>query len=288
MYPYHRHPFILSLLLLAAAASPALAQKRILVLGWNVESDENDPEFIAQQLADFEGYDIIGLTEVREENAAKYAAAFAVGEGAKGSDQTDYQYALTKTGRNDRMMIVWDNKRFEKIGEPQELDDINDGNHRSPLVVHLKLRGTDQEFFVMVNHLARRDAALRERQAGQLKTWAAAQTLPILAIGDYNFDYDIDDGEGNPAMKAFLDGGVWTWVRPDRLYQTQLSPRYYSCLDFFFVAHKPESWKVDSRVVIEGFPPIDDERRADHRPLEGRVLISPQTSPTEHAAVPQM
>ncbi|RMF79142.1 MAG: hypothetical protein D6744_09370, partial [Planctomycetota bacterium] len=204
-----------------------------------------------------------------------YAAAFAVGEGAKGSEETDFQYVLSESGRNDRMMIVWDNKRFERIGEPQELDDINDGRHRSPLVVHLKLRRGGHEFLVMVNHLARRDAAFRETQAQRLRAWVQQQTLPVIAVGDYNFDYDIDEGEGNAAMRAFLEGGEWRWVRPARLYQTQVSPRYHSCLDFIFVAHLPDDWRVDSRVVIEGFPPRDDNCRSDHRPIEGRVLIGP-------------
>ena len=52
------------------------------VVGWNVESGDNDRDVIAEQIAAFQGCDLVGLSEVREENADTYAAAAAVGEGA--------------------------------------------------------------------------------------------------------------------------------------------------------------------------------------------------------------
>jgi hypothetical protein len=274
MYRYKLWIVIGTLVLIGAQPSQSLAQKRILILSWNVESGDNDPATIAQQLEDFEGYDMIGLTEVKSENAADYADATADGEGAKGSGQAQFGHVLSDSGSGDRMMIIWDKKRFEKIGDPQELDDLNDGNHRSPLVARFKLKNTDIEFLFMVNHLARGDDQLRRQQAAELKEWAEGQQLPVIAVGDYNFDYDVDDGEGNEAMSGMLSGDVWRWVRPERLYKTQASKRYNGVLDFIFVANKPDTWRVDSRIITEGFPSTDDNRRSDHRPLEGRVLIS--------------
>jgi hypothetical protein len=96
----------------------------------------------------------------------------------------------------------------------------------------------------------------------------------VIAVGDYNFDYDIDDGVGNQAMQNMLEDDVWQWIRPPRLYKTQLSRRYYSVLDFIFIAGKPRTWTVDSRILTEGFPAVDDNRRSDHRPMELRVLIN--------------
>ena len=40
-----------------------------------------------------------------------------------------------------------------------------------------------------VNHLARGNAELRQEQAKALRLWAADQELPIIGIGDYNFDF---------------------------------------------------------------------------------------------------
>jgi exonuclease III len=263
-----------TLVLIGLQPSQSLAQKRILILSWNVESGDNDPATIAQQLEDFEGYDMIGLTEVKSENAADYADAAADGEGAKNSAQADFGHVVSNSGAGDRMVIIWDRKRFEKIGDAQELDDLNDGNHRSPLVARFKLKNTDIEFLFMVNHLARKKHQLRQQQAAGLKQWAEGQQLPVIAVGDYNFDYDVDDGEGNQAMDNMLSDDVWQWVRPERLCKTQASKRYNGVLDFIFVANKPDTWSVDSHIISEGFPSTDDSRRSDHRPLEGRVLIS--------------
>ena len=72
------------------------------------------------------------------------------------------------------MMIVWDDKRFQKIGDKVELtsfDDgtvvhtLNNGTHRSPMFCKFKIRGTSTEFLFMVNHLARGNTNLRNKQA---------------------------------------------------------------------------------------------------------------------------
>lgn len=264
---------ISTLVLITAQPSQLLAQKRILVLSWNVESGDNDPATIAQQIEDFEGYDIIGLTEVKLDNATDYADAASAGEGAKGSSQADFRHAISRSGGGDRMMIAWDNRRFELIGDTQELNDLNDGNHRSPQFAQFKLGNTDVEFLFMVNHLARSNGALREQQATGLKEWAEKQQLPVIAVGDYNFDYDIDEGEGNQAMRNMLEGNVWQWVRPQRLNKTQASGKFNSVLDFIFIANMPDTWKLDSSIITVGFPSDDDNLRSDHRPLEGRILI---------------
>ena len=125
----------------------------------------------------------------------------------------------------------------------------------------------------MVNHLARGNADLRRQQATGLKVWAEQQTLPVIAVGDYNFDYSIDEGTGNQAMENMLEDGVWEWVRPPRLYQTQFSSRFHSVLDFILIANKPDEWNVESNILTQGFPPIDDGLRSDHRPVEAHILI---------------
>lgn len=225
------------------------------------------------QLEDFEGYDIVGLTEVKEANAALYTQAASFGEGAKGSATTDFKYVTGTTGGADRMVILWDNKRFEKIGQLQELSNLNPGNYRAPLFVRLKLRNTSIEFLFMVNHLARGNSQVRQQQATGLKNWAAQQSLPVIAVGDYNFDYNIDDGKGNQAMDNMLVGNVWKWIYPNRVYKTQGSRSYNGLLDFIFVANQPASWEIDSRIITEGFLDMYNDRRGDHRPVEGRVLI---------------
>lgn len=217
----------LAAVIVTVAVAPSYAQRRVLVLSWNVESGDNETATIVKQLEDFEGFDILGLTEVKFSNATDYADAAEVGEGAKSSSSSDFRHVVSSSGAGDRMMIIWDNKRFEKIGNKTELTSfndgttnhqLNDGNHRSPMFCNFKIRGTNIEFLFMVNHLARGNTNLRNKQATGLKAWVMAQELPVIAVGDWNFDYDIDDGEGNQAFKNLLADDVWKWARPQRLH----------------------------------------------------------------------
>ena len=49
---------------------------RLAVLGWNVESGDNDPAVIAEQLKELAGYDIYMLCEVHPDNLPLYAQWF--------------------------------------------------------------------------------------------------------------------------------------------------------------------------------------------------------------------
>jgi hypothetical protein len=249
---------------------------RILLLGWNVESGGNDPTVIADQLKAFEGYDLIGLTEVKKDNAAKYAQAAGDGEGAKGSAQADFKHKVSSTGGSDRMVIIWDNKRFKLIGDAKEITELSEGNHRAPFYAQFKIKGTPTEFIFMVNHLARGKSTLRQKQAKGLSDWAATQTLPIIAVGDYNFDYSVDTGEGNEGFNKMLEAGVFEWVVPDDLFKTQSTDRYMGVLDFMFIANKPANWKVSSKILTRENPFPDNDKTSDHRPIQGRVLIMPE------------
>lgn len=54
----------------------------------------------------------------------------------------------------------------------------------------------------MLKHLARRDAIMRRGQAEGLREWAKTQSLPIIAMGDFNFDYDFHTEKGNEAFSV--------------------------------------------------------------------------------------
>lgn len=59
---------------------------------------------------------------------------------------------------------------------------------RAQLWVQLRERATGIEFIVMVNHLHRSNDNIRHRQAQALNGWVAEQTLPVIAVGNYNYD----------------------------------------------------------------------------------------------------
>ena len=52
----------------------------------------------------------------------------------------------------------------------------------------LRDKKTSVEFYFVTVHLAPDDSELRTEQATGLREWARAQTLPVVAIGDFNFD----------------------------------------------------------------------------------------------------
>lgn len=241
------------------------------ILSWNVESEGADGNVIAEQLTelnDEDRYDVVGLTEVLPKDLGKFRDALG----------QHYKYAFTKSGYNDRMQLLYNENKFEKIRH-FEIDEINIKNrYRAPLVVHLKNRKTGLEFLVMINHLARGKAEIRQQQAKMLVEWARDESLPIVAIGDYNFDYVFETDKGNPAFVNFMRDNVWSWVKPEEMIDTNWydNPEAPdgaddypgSMLDFGFVANGAKEWKRICRVLVRKNDFPDDKTTSDHRPFE--------------------
>ena len=116
----------------------------------------------------------------------------------------------------DRLLLCVDSSKFDLVesADMQEAGGVkvNDGHHRSPLYVRLRDKSNGQELIVIQNHLARGDADFRAQQATGLREWARTKSTPIIAIGDYNFDYDFKTRKGNAGFDAFLKDGVWKWI----------------------------------------------------------------------------
>lgn len=146
---------------------------------------------------------------------------------------------LGTSGDNMRLLALYDANRYDLLGG-EELYAINTtGNARAPLVLHLREKSSGQEFLFMVNHLYRSRDDERIKQAQLLAEWAAAQTLPVIAVGDYNFDWAVGGGEANHdgGYDAMTQGGAWQWVRPAQLVTTECSGwpcTYNTVLDFVF------------------------------------------------------
>ena len=241
---------------------------------WNVESEGSDPQVIAKQLSEFEKYDVYALTEVLPESFELY-------RNAAGSN---YDSIETVTGRSDRMQIIFDKTRFELLRR-LELDEINyELRYRSPLVAHLRDRQSGTQFMVMVNHLARGKADIRAKQAAQLVEWARNQNLPVIALGDYNYDFEFADRKGNEGFRQMLRDNIWHWIEPDELidsnwYDDPNSPDGKddypgSLLDFAFVAGSAKDWPASCQIITRPNDFPDDQTTSDHRPFE--VLIDVQ------------
>lgn len=244
------------------------------ILSWNVESEGNDPRVIARELSEFKGYDLVGLTEVLPENFRRYGTALG----------SDWKWIPSRSGFNDRMMIAYDSRKYEEIRR-FELNDINfEDRYRAPLVAHFRDRSSGVEFLLMVNHLARGKAEVRQRQARQLVEWARDQTLPIVAIGDYNFDFVFATNSGNEAFNIFLRDNIYRWVKPVELIDSNwfdpepdgVDNYPGSLLDFCFVAGPAVEWQAESRVIVRPGDFPDDASRSDHRPLSLELKITPR------------
>jgi len=246
------------LFVVSVLATPyTLAGEPVRLVTWNVESGGSHPPTIAQELAQLDLYDVYVLTEVLPAGAKIYRSSIA-----KRSEQP-YESVLSETGGGDRLQIVYNAKRFEKTAQT-ELHQfreypLNDPKrrHRSPLVVTLKDRNSRLEFKVVAVHFAFGDKDLRRAQAKGLRLWADEQSLPLIAMGCFNFMYRFPDKGGNDAFREFMLDYIWRWPEPERLIDTNWSDRdedgeddfQKSVLDFAYVANQAKIWEAKSRIV---------------------------------------
>jgi hypothetical protein len=249
----------------AEAVDISDADAAITVAGWNVGLDDAEVETIAARMAEFDGVDLWGIAEVNRPNAASsLEAAAEVGE------MGDFAAVVGHSGDAMRLVALYDDTRLDLL-EWYEIDEINTpGNARAPLVLHLRDRLSGEQFLFMVNHLYRSRAAERHLQAQLLNDWAARQVLPVIAVGDYNFDWEVVGGERmhDLGYDLMTEGGTWEWVQPAQLVTTQCSGwpcRYDSVLDFVFTAGAAREWRAESEIVVapDDFP--DDTTTSDHR-----------------------
>jgi len=155
------------------------------------------------------------------------------------------------------------------------------GTVRSPLIAHFKIKETNIEFLFMVNHLYRSKSERRYEQARLLNCWASKQNIPIIAVGDYNFDWDVDEGDLNhdKGYDEMIKNGHFNWIRPKKLKKTQANPNFNSVLDFIFLGGNSWTWKAKSSILqrdindIQDNHLIDDAQMSDHRPVQVTITI---------------
>jgi endonuclease/exonuclease/phosphatase family metal-dependent hydrolase len=285
----------------AILAMPSVHAEQFRILAWNVESNRpgaervSDPGVISEQLsgllkAPATRAQIVALSEVDPKTTIDYKQAVADGMGA----EVDFVTSASGGYRDsDSLLLVVDAKRFgiedvfelhryKGVATNFNVTDSNSADYgavraRSPLVARLRDKTNGRTFWLIVNHLARGEADLRVDQARALKQWAEDHPdEAVITAGDFNFDYSFEAGKGNAAYDAMVEGGVWQWLKPDPLVDSnwaddrdsQGRDRYPdSILDFVFVANRAKGWKGESDVIVrEGdFP--DSDKTSDHRPI---------------------
>ena len=108
-----------------------------------------------------------------------------------------------------------------------------------------------------------------------MREWARNKSVPIVAIGRFDFDYDFNTKKGNAAFVEFLRNGVWKWIKPVDVIDTNWSDdgngidRFPNSMsDFCFVAGAAKDWQAKSQVIVRDGDFPDDEKTSDHRPVE--------------------
>lgn len=254
-------------------------EQQLEVVTWNIESGDNDPEVIARQLTAYRTYDIIALQEVNDANVRRYARALG----------TKFEAVISQTGSrfNDHLLLFY-NREHLRLQNHTELYEYNgvtlieEGRNtglRAPHLFFFTDSATGAAFICINVHFTRGDAAHRCLQAFVLREWVGQQKDPVVALGDFNFDYDFveERGEqpGNPAYHIFTYQDTLQWVRPGLLLDTSYSEHDgretypHQVLDFIFVANSAAAWEARSQIIKrEGdFP--DTEATSDHRPVAG-------------------
>jgi hypothetical protein len=261
--------FILIPLLALAAAGQAVAAD-LTVAGFNVESGAANARVIAEQIGPLRDIDLWGFSEVKNASDARILA-----EGAADGESGTFESILGTTGGEDRLLIVYNSDRLDLIqtGEIQELN--IGGNVRAPLWAQFRVKPTGPDFIFMVNHLYRSNTAGRHAQAQGLNDWARTRTLPVIATGDYNFDWHFQTGDTNHdrGFDLMTAGNVFKWVRPGTLLPTNCS-FHQSVLDFVFVSGAAQSWDGEGEILFTQptYCP-DTASTSDHRPVLARFEL---------------
>lgn len=144
----------------------------------------------------------------------------------------------------------------------------------------------------MVNHLNRGTPQRRHDQAVLLNEWAIMDNRAAIAVGDYNFDWEVDGGDeqhdlGYDYMTAQQE---WVWVRPAELTTTQCSGwpcGFNSVLDFVFTANGAQGWSANAQIVIGDGDFPDNNQTTDHRPVLAWFQV-PISGTTNLTPMPQV
>ena len=242
------------------------------ILAWNIEIGGSEIATIKEQLKELEPFEILALSEVPKKSVNEFANLWS-----------QDSFIVGEKGGEACLLLAWDTTKFDKI-KFDELTKFEDqefapGIQAAPLIAQLRHKQSKMEFNVVMNHLARGSAELRKRQALILVEWAKKQSLPIIAVGGYNFDYDIPTKKGNEAFDAFLNGGTWKWIEPQQLIDTNWADRNRdgkddypdSMLDFAFAAGPARTWGIQSEIIVRDRDFPDTEKTSDQRPIHTTV-----------------
>lgn len=248
------------------------------VVGWNTDSGKTDPHLTAWRIARFQGVHLWGLCEVRDRQwAERYVQA--AGENEPGR----FVGIVGGTTGCDQSCIIYDRTSFDLV-RSFEIDWRDEPWHcpaspaRPPLIAHLRHRA-GQEFFFMVNRLC---GCQCDRKAAALNAWAAGQTIPVVAVGTYDFQYEPETGplcpEGQKALLALIANGTFRWLPPDNPVATFNWDRAVID-DFIFLANAAGTLGGQSHIVLEPGDFSGGEMAFQYRPVQATLTVRAAAAP---------
>lgn len=282
-------PFVAALLL-AVAPAPAQPTLQLDVVTWNVESAGSDFQTVSRRLASVAAdTEIVALQEVAEEDAPRYRAVLGTGwESILGSNRGELHQLLLFDGRSLQLVGYWELGTYDGV---VIIPDPSRSSRRAPLVAEFVAEADGSRFRVVAVHLTRGNTDQRMLEAYLLRRFMEESPVPVIALGDFNFDlaFDPETGEpaqGNASWAAFTAGTAIRWLQPERLVDTQWSDaggrdRYpNSILDFVFASDRHWEGSAEILVVPGDFP--DTPQTSDHRPVRARLVPSAGFQPAQY------
>lgn len=236
--------------------------------GFNINSTVASSTKISKQMAEHQDIGIWGLSEATNDWTRKIINSL------NENNDRDFRVIKGSTGKDKNyLQIYYDFKKYHLISHI-ELDEINKEKRvRAPLVAKFKNKNTNQEFLFMVNHLYRKNSDARLAQSKQLNKWIQKQSLPVIAVGDYNFDMSPHDtSKRDPGYDAITKNDTVTWIQPEVLLPSQCSS-YNSILDFIFISDKVIYTSADSKISYPEAEYCTTSKNSDHRPVTAMIDI---------------
>jgi len=264
-------------LILAAAFCMQCKAEELCVIGWNLQSGDSSTSTLRDTLLHYKTCHLFGFSEVLDQGFVN-----ALEEALDENTPINWHTMLGTTGGEDRLAVVYDPRKLIVV-DARELIGQQAERGRAPLTVTFELRQGGRQFVFMVNHLYRGDTAdnryKRLNQSEGLNRWVKAQSLPVIAVGDYNYDLNVNDiNDRDSGFNALTGNGVLEWVQPGQLIGTQCSAGISnptSVLDFVFVSGEAKTWGGVSEILESdpGYCP-DNPQRSDHRPVRAVFQVN--------------
>ncbi len=247
------------------------------LLHWNVQGDGSDAEYVARDLVDMGQYHVVALSSVDQPQTFETII--------KQKWPNKFDRFQSRSGRipgasSRHLMIVYDYERLYLVSktELEEVDGIKTAkdDYPFPLVAHLRDKTDDQEFFLILAHLLPDDDEFRLQQASALQTWAEKKAEPVVVMGSLNFQYNVDNAQGNQSFDELQKNGTYKWIKPLTWIDTEWLDTEGDgqnelegiLSDLVFVAGRARSWPATCRVIKRSRDFPDNERSSNHRPIE--------------------